>query len=234
MEARAVKAVIFDLDGTLVDSAPDIHAAANFVLRAEGVPPIPIATLRSFVGNGIPKLVERVMRARDIAFTESRHIDLTAAFTRRYAEYPVEESRLYAGVRKALAALQQQGFALGVCTNKNHAISVQILEGLGIDQFFDAVIGGDSLAVRKPDPAPLRACADALAAKQVVFVGDSEVDASTAKATGYPFALFTEGYRKSPVRAIPHDVAFAGFDGLGPVIHTLFQSADRGAGPQPE
>ncbi len=209
-----MKAVIFDLDGTLVDSAPDIHATANALLRSMGYQPMTLETIRSFIGNGVPVLVKRMMAEAGIPYTPERHAELTATFERLYSEKPVAYTVLYPGVRDALEVLAQRGYAMGVCTNKVHAITLQVLEGLRIDGFFGSVIGGDSLPVHKPDPAPLHACIKELGADSVVFVGDSEVDGATAEAAQVTFALYTNGYRKKPVAEIPHDVSFTNFADL--------------------
>ncbi len=209
-----MKAAIFDLDGTLVDSAPDIHAAANALLRAMGYPPLPYALVKSFIGNGIPKLVERIMAASDIAHDAERHADLTAKFSDLYARHPADRSTLFPHVRAVLIHLSAADIALGVCTNKSHGLAVQILQELGIASFFGSVIGGDSLPQRKPDPAPLRECARQLGATRLIYVGDSEVDAATAQAAGVPFALYTQGYRKTALDDLPHDRAFDDYRAL--------------------
>lgn len=209
-----MKGVIFDLDGTLVDSAPDIHAAANALLRAMGYQPLAIEVVRSFIGNGIPKLVERVMRVSDIEFEPDRHASLTSQFVNLYAEYPAAKSRLYPGVLDCLKDFKEQGCALGVCTNKDYDLTVKVLKGLGIAGYFGSVIGGDSLPTRKPDPAPFHACAKLLEASEVVYVGDSEVDAETATAAQVPFFLYTLGYRKAPLKDLKYDGAFDHFDAL--------------------
>ncbi len=209
-----MKGVVFDLDGTLVDSAPDIRGAANALLDDLGLERLDAAETRSFVGNGIPKLVERMMAARDITFTKARQGDLTRKFVAHYEQKPVDLSTLYPGVRTALESLKARGSALGICTNKNLGLTQMVLEGLGIAGFFDVVIAGDSLNVRKPDPAPLFAAIRALRAGGAVFIGDSEVDAATAKAAKIRFGLHAQGYRRAPVADIHHDFTFADFRDL--------------------
>ncbi|NOX41365.1 MAG: phosphoglycolate phosphatase [Alphaproteobacteria bacterium] len=224
MAATPAKAVIFDLDGTLVDSVPDIHAAANALLRAMGYQPISYEILCSFVGNGIPKLVERFMRASHIDITAERHASLTAQFVDLYAAKPVEKTRLYAGVTDFLSDLKSRGHALGICTNKDHALTMQVLEGMEISKFFDVVIGGDTTPVKKPDPAPLYEAMRQLGAAKTLYVGDSEIDAATAVAADVPFALFTQGYRKSEVADIPHDLAFSDYGTLPSALERLFST----------
>ncbi len=218
------RGVIFDLDGTLVDSAPDIHAATNALLRAMGYQPLAYEIVVSFIGNGIPKLVERVMKASDIAFSDERHASLIAQFAALYGEHPADKTVFYPGVENMLKQLKSQGYALGVCTNKNLGLTKQVLGDMGIADCFGAVIGGDSLPQKKPDPAPFFACAKQLQVDEIIYVGDSEVDAQTAKAAKVPFALFTEGYRKTPVAAIPHDIGFSDFNQLDGLLAALFQA----------
>ncbi len=219
-----MKAVIFDLDGTLVDSAPDIVHAANALLRARGRPGLEYDQVRSFIGNGVPKLVERVMEASGVENTPARFADWVDGFVGIYAQNPIGHTKVYPGVVDLLTHLQGSNIALGVCTNKNHALTLPVLDGLGLGGFFGSVIGGDTLPVKKPDPAPLMKCMEELNATDVVYVGDSEVDAATAVAARRPFALFTEGYRKSPVALIPHQVSFSDFGNAAAQIETLFQS----------
>lgn len=209
-----MRAVIFDLDGTLCDSAPDLKASANVLLRSLDHEPLSLDVIRSFIGNGVPKLVERVMKHSSIEFTEQRHRELTTAFEKIYAANPVTHTVLYPGVRDALDMLQRRGYKMGVCTNKVHKITEMVLSGLKIDHFFEAVVGGDSLPTHKPDPAMLHDCAQQLGAENVWYVGDSEVDSETAVAANINFSLFTNGYRKSPAKDIPHTTRFSTFADL--------------------
>ncbi len=206
-------ALVFDLDGTLIHSAPDIHAAANAMLANEGKEPLDLATITSFIGNGVPKLVERVMRARDLA--PDQHPRLVSAMMRHYRDQNSALTRLFPGVMATLEGLKQTGCALGICTNKPEAATHDVLRDFALAQLFDVVIGGDSLAQRKPDPAPLVAAFRGLpTGVPRLYVGDSEVDAATAERAGVDFALFTKGYRKKPVDALPHVLAFDEFPAL--------------------
>lgn len=198
--------VIFDLDGTLVDSAADIQAAVNGMLAGEGQPPMNRTQVVSFVGNGLPRLVERVMQARGMDL--ARHLALTKAVLAQYTDGP-KLTRCYPGVVAALEALQAAGHVLGICTNKPERAARVVLDDLGLAGFFGSVVGGDRLLVNKPDPEPLQLCLRELGGGDAVFVGDSEVDAETAVAAGMPFFLYTEGYRKGPAESLPHYQAFA-------------------------
>lgn len=200
-------AIVFDLDGTLVDSLGDIVAAANQTLSDLGLPPLPREVIGRFVGNGLPKLVERMIRHCELPL--DRHDELTKVTLTHYTAGASKTTVPYPGIPQALASLRSQGHTLGVCTNKPEAPAQHILDALDLSQYFDAVLGGDSLTTRKPDPQHLFASFDALPAHgSRVFVGDSEVDAETAERAEIPFLLFTRGYRKSPVTDIPHDVAY--------------------------
>ncbi len=214
------QAIVFDLDGTLVDSAPDIHAAANAFLAERGHDPLDLARVTSFIGNGVPVLLERVLRAVGEAADPASLQAALPRFNEIYGAAPCALSKLYPGVAESLTALRAAGFRLGICTNKPEVPARQMLKDLGIDGYFTALVGGDSLPERKPDPAPLRRAAGDLGVdtSDLVYVGDSEVDAATAEAAGVPFLLFTEGYRKSPVEAIAHRASFASYRHLGPLV----------------
>jgi len=208
-----MSAIIFDLDGTLIDSAPDIHAVANAVLTDAGHDPVTTDQSRSFIGNGVATLVTRMMAAQGIEDTGGTHARLLDDFLRRY-QRAYSLTTLYPGAVDALQRLGGAGFKLGLCTNKPYRPALAVLQHFGILALFGAVVGGDSLAQRKPDPAPLLHTAKLLGASHAAFVGDSEVDADCAHRAAMPFALFTEGYRKSPIEALPHDAAFADFADL--------------------
>lgn len=212
--------IVFDLDGTLIDSAPDIHAAANLMLAGEGAASLDLKTVTSFIGNGLPKLVERAMRARGIAMSE--HARLDKVMLDFYDRDPATLTRLYPGLDSLLPGLKAAGHRLGVCTNKPEAPTRTILDVFGITELFDVIIGGDTLPVKKPDPAPLKAAFEALGEGARLYVGDSEVDAECAERAGVPIALFTEGYRKVPVDELTHAYAFADFGDLAGIVQKHF------------
>lgn len=216
-------AIVLDLDGTLIDSAPDIHAAAARMLGEFGHAPLPLAQVQGFIGNGAPKLVARVMAT--VGADAGDHATWFARFLHHYEADPATLTRPYPGVPEALEALSAAGHAMGLCTNKPEAPARAILAQLGIDRHFAAVVGGDTLGVTKPDPRPLAHLLAALPQGPRLYVGDSEVDAETARAAGVPFALFTEGYRKSPVSALPHDMAFSHFGDLPALVGRFLDAA---------
>lgn len=212
-------AIVFDLDGTLVDSAPDIAEAANRMLATYGHVPLPLEQLTSFIGHGIPHLVHRVIDARGL--DTALHPAMNATLLAEYGARPVVLTRPYPGVPEALTTLAQAGHSLGVCTNKDHGLTEQILDALDLRRYFGVVIGGDSLPVRKPDPAPLHASFAKLDGTPLLYVGDSEVDTQTALNAGLDFALFTRGYRKAPVAELTHRLAFSDYAALPPFVAAL-------------
>ena len=219
--------IVFDLDGTLIDSAPDIQCIANALLAREARAPLTLDEARNFIGNGAAVFVQRMRAARDLP--DEAQARLLADFVARY-EDAVDLTRPYPGVVAALETLAAGGHALGVCTNKPVRPTHAVLAHLRLDRFFGTVWGGDSLPVSKPDPAPLEAALDALGDDDgtagAIYVGDSEVDAETARRARVPFLLFTEGYRKSPVDQLPHAASFGHFDAVPALVARLLREAD--------
>lgn len=212
--------IMFDLDGTLVDSLPDIAAAANRMLQDVRVAALPQDIIKTFVGNGLPKLVERVIHHCDLPMSD--HADLTARTLAHYNAASCDQTVVYPGVPQALGRLRGMGCVLGVCTNKPETPARHVLEALNLAHYFDCVLGGDSLNTRKPDPAHLEASFAAVSpAGPRVFVGDSEVDAETARRAQVPFLLFTRGYRKTPIDQIPHTTRYDDWDSLPTLVTEL-------------
>lgn len=199
--------LVFDLDGTLIDSVPQIHAAANIVFWSKGFAPLSQEDVRGFVGNGVGVLVSRSMAHLGIAPDAALHADLMAQFVKIYEE-AFDLTSLYPGVSTALDHLFVARHRLAICTNKPLGPTRAVLRHFGLSQLFPVVIGGDSLAQRKPDPAPLRAALEALGPGKALFIGDSEVDAETARAADVPLVLFSGGYRKTGADALGARIIF--------------------------
>jgi phosphoglycolate phosphatase len=205
------RAVVFDLDGTLIDSLPDIAAAANALLDEEGLEPLPQSRIGGFVGMG-----EKVFLDRLIAATGLERAQYDALMARFMVLYKANtgRTRLFPGVLDMMSTLRDSGLALGLCTNKPGGPLQAVLDALDLGRWFDAIIAGDTLPIRKPDPAPLRLGFERMGATEGVYVGDSDVDAETAQRAGIPFLLFSEGIRTKPVSDIPHDALFGDFSRL--------------------
>lgn len=218
----ALPSVIFDLDGTLLDSLPDIQAAVNRMLVAEGLEPLSAATVRGFIGDGLPVLVSRVMAARGI--DASRHGELSASVGADYTAHAADQTVVFPGVIGALSQLRELGHPLGLCTNKPYNATVAVLKALNLFDFFSSIIAGDSLPQRKPAPEPLHAVRDALG-RSGIFVGDSEVDAATAGAAQMPFVLFADGFLRVPKSEITFTAEFEHFDALPGIIAQLSRVA---------
>lgn len=193
--------LVFDLDGTLIDSAPDIHAAANRLLAEEGLPPQPFERLRAMIGHGVPHLIDRLMQAAGQPPDQGRDARLVARYSAGY-EAAVDLTRPYPYVHETLDRLAAAGHRMGLCTNKPLAAVQAVLTHFDLAQHFPVIIAGDSAHPRKPDPAPLRAAIAELGGGPALYVGDHEVDAATARAAAVPFLLFTEGYRATPAIAL--------------------------------
>lgn len=209
--------IVFDLDGTLIDSLPGIAAAANALLADNGLAALPVEQVAGFVGLGERVFLDRLIAAT--ALDPRAYDDLLARFLELY----IVQSRntaLFPHVADVLEALGADGVPLGLCTNKPSGPLRAVMEAAGLADIFGVVVAGDTLAVRKPDPEPLRHAFAALG-ESGLFVGDSPVDAETAERAGVPFALFTEGIRDVPLAQIPHAAAFADMRDLPDIYAAL-------------
>lgn len=209
--------VVFDLDGTLVDSIPTMADAGNRMLAELGRPPVSIEECAGFVGNGVARLVERLLLCRGGLPGEGLD-PAVARFRAIYGADPVTGTHAYPGVGEALARLADAGHWLAVCTQKPNAPALAILRGLRMMPPVTGFTGGDSIDALKPDPRMFRHAADQLPPGVELLVGDSLTDAETARAAGVPFLLHTRGYRTQSVAELPHDAAFDDFAALPELV----------------
>lgn len=213
-----VKAVIFDLDGTLIDSAAAVGAYASQLMAELELPAVSLDESRVYVGNGAARFLERALEARGRESTPA----LFERFMAFYAAGPAEANRPYEGADALLRRLSAEGIALALCTNKPGGPTEKVLRHLGWLELFGAVVAGDTLPEKKPDPAPLRFAAERLGVDfgpgGAVYVGDSDVDADTAEAAGAPFFLHLKGYNRRPLAETTHTAAFDDFTALPALI----------------
>jgi phosphoglycolate phosphatase len=221
------KAITFDLDGTLVDSAPDLRAALNRVLSWADRRALDIDQVKGMVGDGVQKLVERALEATG-GVPDDKAIDTLSHWVSRFVdEYQgcdCDLTRPYPDVAEVLARLRQDGIALAVCTNKPQAATMHILEAFGLAKYFDAVLGGDVLdGVRKPDPKHLLATLAGLGVgpAEAVMVGDHLNDLACARGAGSPAVLCSYGYSRVPVSELGADAVIDRFQDLPKALKSL-------------
>jgi len=221
--------IVFDLDGTLIDSAPDIQSVAATILARHGRDKLTLQETRAFIGEGSAVFVSRMMAARDIERTAESCAVIHQEFVAQY-EFAVDKAVFYPGVPGVLAALKSAGYRLGLCTNKPERPTRAVLRYMDMTGFFDAVTAGGMISRRKPEPDMLLHTIQALGGGAALYVGDSEIDAQTAERAKVPFALYSEGYRKTPVSEMRHDWVFDNFAALqGIVAEAVARSAPPGA-----
>ena len=192
-----VQAVAFDLDGTLVDSVPDLAAAANEMRAVLGMERLPEATVRSYVGDGIAVLVHRALTDNEHGQAELSLFERgSEVFLRYYADHIADQTRPYPETEAGLGLLKSLGIPLAVVTNKSDLLAIKLLKALKLEQYFSIVVGGNTLNVRKPSGEPLRHVAGVLGiqTQNMLMVGDSRNDMLAAKDAGCPVAGVTFGY----------------------------------------
>ncbi|WP_140984856.1 phosphoglycolate phosphatase [Asticcacaulis tiandongensis] len=215
----------FDLDGTLVDTAPDIIGTLNDLLADHGAAPFPVEAARRFVGRGARSLIERGFRAASLDIGPEAEDALLPVFLSRYAERIDHESHPFDGVYDTLDLLLSAGAKLAVCTNKPYDLSVLLLTRLNMIDRFGVVVGADSVELKKPDPAHLKACTDhfGLPLSQSILIGDSETDFRTARNADVPSVLVSFGYNEAPVADLDPDALIHHFNELPTALIDLVQ-----------
>ncbi len=221
----------FDLDGTLVETAHDLVGALNVILVEQGMAPAPMTAVRQLVGHGLRGMLIRAYAMADLTITEERIAELRPRIVEVYRGRIAQESRPFPGCLEALADLRARGAKLAVCTNKPEGLARLLLDQLDMAAVFDAIVGGDSLPVQKPDPAPLLE-AIALAGgdpARAILVGDASPDTGAAKAAGVPCVVCAFGYNDLPPAELGGDAVIDHFDELASAVAGLVASCRAAA-----
>lgn len=213
--------VLFDLDGTLIDSVADVTAALNRTFAPLGRPPLPVELVKTLVGGGARPMLEKALLATGGPLDD---VDgLIRSYLGHYRAHPADHTIVFPGVVAALETLRAEGMRLAICSNKPYEMCVVVLEALGLARYFDAVTGGDNVPRRKPNPDH---CLETLRrmnadGARAVMVGDSEPDVDSARAAGMKVVVVDFGYAKTPVRQLGADAVIGCFEQLPSVLHGL-------------
>lgn len=216
--------IVFDLDGTLVDTAPDLVGALNFVLQREGLPLVPVTSARTMIGAGARKLIERGLELEGQTRSVQEIDRLLADFIAYYKDHIADASRPFDGLYAALDELEDRGFKFAVCTNKLEGLSKLLLDKLDMTGRFLAICGADTFGVAKPDPTILRQTIDRAGGdvSTSIMVGDSGPDVGVARRAGIPVIGVTFGYTEIPIADLKPDIVIGRMQELPGAVEALF------------
>jgi phosphoglycolate phosphatase len=222
----ATRTIVFDLDGTLVDTAPDLIGSLNVLFARERLAPITLNEGRGMIGGGVRRLIERGLAQQGRTFTAAQVDALFTDYIAHYAEHIADNSRPFPGLDAALDALAARGNRFAVCTNKIGWLSVRLLDRLGLSQRFAAICGRDTFGIEKPDPGILRRTIAAAGGELAdsIMVGDSGTDIATARAAGIPIVAVDFGYTEVPVAELDPDRVISHFGALPEAIDALMRT----------
>ena len=217
--------LVFDLDGTLIDTAPDLVETLNVIFAREGLPPVPFAKARKLIGGGARAMIVRGVEAEGRVLSPTQIERLFDEFIVYYTEHIADRSRPFPGLTETLDTLAQQGHRFAVCTNKLERLSVRLLQQLDLASRFAVICGQDTFGVQKPDPDVLRRTILAAGGspERAIMIGDSETDVRTAKSAGIPIVAVDFGYTERPVAEFRPDRIISHFAELPPALAALLQ-----------
>ncbi|MEA3390479.1 MAG: HAD family hydrolase [Pseudomonadota bacterium] len=207
----------FDLDGTLIDTSGDLAAAVNYAIGTIGRPPFPVASIHPFVGKGAKVMLQRALDAsggHDAALLE----DLLPILLDYYEQNLAIHSVPYPGLIDAMDALTAHGVKLAICTNKAERFTIPLMRRLGLSDRFASIVGGDTVGVAKPDPAPIRAMIDRAGGGRTIFIGDTINDIAGARNAGIANVAVSFGFLDGPVENLEADAVIHHFDQLVPTL----------------
>ncbi|MEH2469805.1 phosphoglycolate phosphatase [Nitrobacteraceae bacterium AZCC 2161] len=215
--------VVFDLDGTLVDTAPDLISALNWVLDREGLPPVPLQSARAMIGQGARRLIERGLELEGREMSMADITRLTTDFIDHYAKHIADASRPFDGLIEALDDMAARGHRFAVCTNKLEWLSKLLLDQLGLTPRFQAICGADTFGVSKPDPVILQQTVARAGGQMsaVVMVGDAGPDIGVARRAGVPVIGVEFGYTEVPIADLEPDLLIGHFRDLPAAVDRL-------------
>jgi len=215
--------VVFDLDGTLVDTAPDLIDTLNLILGHEGLAPVPYDQARTMIGGGARRMIESALKYENRPFTAADVDPLFRDFIAHYSAHIADRSRPFPGLIEALDRLSGQSCVFAVCTNKLEGLSRLLLDALDLTARFKAIVGQDTFAIQKPNPEILRRTIAQAGGRldRAVMVGDSGTDIDTARAAGIPVVAVDFGYTETPVTELGPDRVIGHFDQLADAIAAL-------------
>jgi phosphoglycolate phosphatase len=221
------RTMVFDLDGTLVDTAPDLVDTLNVIFAREDLPPVPYETARSLIGGGARAMIARGVEAEGLTCPPAKLEQLFADFVAHYSDHIADRSQPFPGLIEALDALSDDGWHFAVCTNKLERLSVKLLKELGLAERFAAICGQDTFGMQKPDPEVLRRTIAAAGGRpqSAIMIGDSMTDVRTARAAGVPVIAVDFGYTDIPATQFGADRIISGFAQL-PAAVTALQAAN--------
>ena len=219
----SIRTVVFDLDGTLVDTAPDLINALNFVLEREGMPPVPLQAARTMIGQGARKMIERGLELDGRVVSAEDLNRLTRDFIDYYADHIADASRPFEGLESALDELSGRGYRFAVCTNKLEWLSKRLLDQLGLSPRFAAICGADTFGVSKPDPTILRQTIAQAGGEMSssIMVGDAGPDIGVARRAGIPVIGVEFGYTEIPIAELKPDLLIGHFSDLPAAVESL-------------
>jgi phosphoglycolate phosphatase len=222
----AASTIIFDLDGTLVDTAPDLIATLNVVFAREGLPPVDYDTARNLIGGGAKAMIARGIESEGRSLEPAKVDQMFTDFIAYYAEHIADHSQPFPGLVDALDTLAANGSRFAVCTNKLEGLSVLLLEKLKLADRFEAICGQDTFKIQKPDPEILRRTIAAAGGslERSIMIGDSETDIRTARAAGIPVVAVDFGYSESPVTEFAPDRVISHFAQLPGAVTAIFSA----------
>jgi phosphoglycolate phosphatase len=215
--------IVFDLDGTLVDTAPDLISTLNVILAREGLPPVPYDDARPMIGGGARGMLERALAAEGRPDLKPELERMFRAFIEHYADHIADRSLPYPGLEATLDRLADKGHRLAVCTNKLEWLSVRLLDTLKLSRHFAAICGQDTFGVMKPDPEVLRRTILRAGGEpaRAVMVGDSGTDIRTARAAKIPVVAVDFGYSEAPIETLLPDRLISSYTELPAVVLEL-------------